>query len=34
MDNQKLDFREAIRRHDSEGSFFYLDPPYHNIKEL
>ena len=31
---EKLDFRDLIRRYDSEGTFFYLDPPYHNIKGL
>ena len=31
---ERLDFRELIRRYDSEGTFFYLDPPYHNIKGL
>ncbi|WP_298275311.1 DNA adenine methylase [Ferroplasma sp.] len=31
---ERLDFREIIRRYDSENSFFYLDPPYHNITDL
>ena len=31
---ERLDFRDLIRRYDSEGTFFYLDPPYHNIKGL
>ena len=31
---ERLDFREIIRRYDSENSFFYLDPPYHNITGL
>ena len=31
---EKLDFREIIQRYDSENSFFYLDPPYHNITDL
>ena len=31
---EKLDFREIIKRYDSENSFFYLDPPYHNITDL
>ena len=31
---ERLDFREIIKRYDSENSFFYLDPPYHNITDL
>ena len=31
---ERLDFRELIKRYDSENSFFYLDPPYHNITDL
>ena len=31
---ESLDFREIIKRYDSENSFFYLDPPYHNITDL
>ena len=31
---ERLDFREIIKRYDSENSFFYLDPPYHNITGL
>ena len=31
---ERLDFREIIRRYDSGNSFFYLDPPYHNITDL
>ena len=31
---ERLDFRDLIKRYDSENSFFYLDPPYHNIKGL
>ncbi len=31
---ERLDFRDLITRYDSEGTFFYLDPPYHNIKGL
>ena len=31
---ERLDFRDLIKRYDSDNSFFYLDPPYHNIKGL
>ena len=31
---ERLDFREIMKRYDSENSFFYLDPPYHNITDL
>ena len=31
---ERLDFMEIIKRYDSENSFFYLDPPYHNITDL
>ena len=31
---ERLDFREIIKRYDSENSFFYLDLPYHNITGL
>ena len=31
---ERLDFREIIKRYDSENSFFYLYPPYHNITDL
>jgi DNA adenine methylase len=31
---EKLDFLEIIKRYNSENSFFYLDPPYHNITGL
>ena len=31
---ERLDFREIIKRYDSENSFFYLDPPYYNITDL
>ncbi len=27
---EHLDFRNLIKRYDSENTFFYLDPPYHN----
>ena len=29
---ENLDFRELLRRYDSENSFFYLDPPYHEVQ--
>ena len=31
---ERLDFRDLIKRYDSEGTFFYFDPPYHNIRGL
>ena len=31
---ERLDFRGLIKRYDSDNSFFYLDPPYHNINGL
>lgn len=31
---ERIDFRDLIKRYDSENTFFYLDPPYHNIKGL
>ena len=27
-----LDFRDILKRHDSEGTFFYVDPPYFDRK--
>ena len=29
---EHLDFRELMKRYDSEEAFFYLDPPYHGKK--
>ena len=29
---ENLDFRELINKYDSEGTFFYLDPPYSSRK--
>lgn len=29
---ENLDFRELIRKYDSKGAFFYLDPPYYGKK--
>ena len=31
---ERLDFRDLIKRYDSEETFFYLDPPYHNSRGL
>ena len=31
---ENLDFKEIIKKYDSENTFFYLDPPYHNITDL
>ena len=29
---EHLDFKDLIKRYDSDNTFFYLDPPYHDIK--
>ena len=31
---ERLDFRDLIKRYDSDNSFFCIDPPYHNINGL
>ena len=29
---ENIDYKELIKKYDSQGSFFYLDPPYYKIK--